>query len=45
MRHSLSKIIVRFVFGSVGCQASLGRLGLPVAANVAHEDAIFFANT
>ena len=43
MRHSLSQIIVRFVFGSLGCQVSLGKLGLPVAANVAHDDAIFFA--
>ena len=43
MRHSLSQTIVRLVFGSVGCHASLGRLGLPVAANLAHDDAIFFA--
>ena len=44
MRHSLSQIIVRLVFGSVGCQVSSGKLGLPVAANAAHDDAIFFAN-
>jgi hypothetical protein len=44
MWHSLSQIIVRLVFGSLGCHASFGKPGLPVAANVAHEDAIFFAN-
>src|SRR6476661_10668654 len=43
MRHSLSQIIVLLVSGSVGSQFNPGRLGFPVAAKAAHDDAIFFA--
>ena len=41
--HSLSQIIVLFVSGSVGAHFRFGILGFPVAANAAHDDAIFFA--
>ena len=44
MRHSLSQIIVLLVSGSVGCHFKPGRLGFPVAANAAQDEAIFFAN-
>ena len=44
MRQSLSQIIVRLVSGSVGAQFNPGMLGFPVAANAAHDAAIFFAS-
>src|SRR5579859_1970318 len=44
IRHSLSQIIVLLLSGSVGCQVRPGRLGFPVAAKAAHEEAIFFAS-
>src|SRR5215469_13342621 len=44
MRQSLSQTIVLFASGSVGCQFKVGIDGLPVAANAAHDEAIFFAS-
>ena len=44
IRDSLSQIIVLFDSGSVDAQVKPGILGLPVAANAAHDDAIFFAS-
>jgi hypothetical protein len=44
MRHSLSQTIVLLVSGSVGSHFKPGTLGLPVAANAAHDEAIFFAS-
>src|SRR6476659_5323271 len=44
MRHSLSQLIVLLVSGSVGSHFKPGTLGVPVAANVAHDEAIFFAS-
>src|SRR5690349_5096505 len=44
MRQSLSQIIVLFDSGSVAVHFNPGMLGFPVAANAAHEDAIFFAS-
>ena len=43
MRHSLSKIIVWLLSGSVGCQLTSETDGLPVAAKAAHEEAILRA--
>jgi hypothetical protein len=43
IRHRLSQIIVRLVSVSVGLQVKPGKLGFPVEAKAAQDDAIFLA--
>src|SRR6185295_15413505 len=44
IRHWSSQIIVLLVSGSVASHFRPATLGFPVAANAAHDDAIFFAS-
>jgi len=44
MRHSLSKIMVRLVSGSVGRHATPATLGFPEEANMAQDAAILCAS-